>query len=141
MNFIIENIFLIGLIIISGSALFIPYIQQYGKKLTLLQAVQLINTRKVLILDIREKNKFIITHLRGARNIPIKNLSQYLPELQKFKTKYILLICQNGTESIKAQKKLQKAGFKFVNSVNGGIQAWQAQGLPTVTIQNKYKNI
>lgn len=131
MKFIIDNIFLIGLVIISGGALLLPYLQQRGSKLTLLQATQLINQGKTLIIDVRDSEQFAAGHLRDARNIPLKDLPQRISELDKFKSKSVVVVCQTGTQSGKAEAALKKAGFAEVYGLTGGIAAWQTQGLPT----------
>lgn len=131
MKFIIDNIFLIGLVIISGGALLLPYLQQRGSKLTLLQATQLINQGKTLIIDVRDSEQFAAGHLRDAKNIPLKDLPQRISELDKFKSKSVVVVCQTGTQSGKAETALKKAGFAEVYGLTGGIAAWQTQGLPT----------
>jgi rhodanese-related sulfurtransferase len=130
-KFIIDNIFLVGLVIISGGALLIPYLQQRGNKLTTLQATQLMNTGKALVLDVRDAEQFAAAHLREARNIPLKDLAGRVSELDKFKSKNVIVVCQSGTQSGKAESVLKKAGFNDVHGLTGGIAAWQAQGLPT----------
>ena len=131
MKFIIDNIFLIGLVIISGGALLLPYLQQRGSKLTLLQATQLINQGKTLIIDVRDSEQFAAGHLRDAKNIPLKDLPQRISELDKFKSKSVVVVCQTGTQSGKAEAALKKAGFAEVYGLTGGIAALQTQGLPT----------
>jgi len=137
-KFIVDNIFLIGLVIISGGALLVPFLQQRGSKLTLLQATQLINTGKTLVLDVRDVEQFNAAHLRDARNIPLKDLAQRVGELDKFKGKNVIVVCQSGTQTAKAEGILKKAGFPEVHGLTGGIAAWQAQGLPTAS-QNSPK--
>lgn len=131
MKFIVDNIFLIGLVIISGGALLVPYLQQRGSKLSLLEATQRINTGKALVLDVRDTEQFAASHLRDARNIPLKELAQRIGELDKFKSKSVIVVCQSGTQSGKAEGILKKAGFTEVYGLTGGIAAWQVQGLPT----------
>lgn len=131
MKFIVDNIFVIGLIIISGGALLLPYLQQRGSKLSLLEATQRINTGKTLVLDVRTAEQFTASHLRDARNIPLKELAQRVGELDKFKGKSVIVVCQSGTQSGKAESILKKAGFTEVYGLTGGIAAWQLQGLPT----------
>ncbi len=131
MKFIIDNIFLIGLVIISGGALLLPFLQQRGSKLTLLQATQLINQGKTLIIDVRDSEQFAAGHLRDAKNIPLKDLPQRISELDKFKNKSVIVVCQSGTQSGKAEGTFKKAGFTEVYGLAGGIAAWQTQGLPT----------
>ncbi|MFJ3047434.1 rhodanese-like domain-containing protein [Herbaspirillum chlorophenolicum] len=133
MKFIIDNIFLIALALVSGGALLVPYLQQRGNKLTLLQATQMINQGKTLVLDVRDSEQFAAGHLRDARNIPLKELPQRISELDKLKGRPVIVVCQNGTQAMKAEASLKKAGFTDVYGLNGGIAAWTSQGLPLTT--------
>ncbi|HYD81191.1 MAG TPA: rhodanese-like domain-containing protein [Paucimonas sp.] len=130
MKFIIENIWLIGVALVSGGALLWPMLQQRGAKVSLLQATQLINQGKAVIVDVRDQADFATGHLREAKNIPLKELAQRAGELGKFKSKAVILVCQSGVQSPKAMGALKNAGFNEVYSLAGGLAAWQAQGLP-----------
>ncbi len=132
MKFFIDNIFLIVLAVVSGAALLLPLIQRSGNKVSVLQATQLINQGKTLILDVRDAAEFAIGHVRDAKNIPLKELSGRIGEIDKFKTKTVVVVCPNGVQSSKATAKLKSAGFNDVHSLSGGLTAWQTQGLPTV---------
>lgn len=132
MKFIIDNIWLLGLVVISGAALLWPSLQRRGTKVSLLQATQLINQGKTLILDVRDGAEYAAGHVRDARNIPQKELSKRVAELDKFKAKTVVVVCANGVHSSKATAQLKSAGFNEVYSLDGGLAAWQAQGLPTV---------
>jgi rhodanese-related sulfurtransferase len=130
-KFLIENIWLIGLVLVSGGALLWPNLRQRGSTVSLLQATQLINQNKAVLVDVRSPDEFKSGHLRDARNIPLKELPNRLDELEKFKSKSVIAICQNGaTGSAKAAAQLKKAGFAEAASLAGGVAAWQAQGLP-----------
>lgn len=130
MKFIIDNIWLIALVLISGGALLWPNLQRRGQKVSLLQATQLINQGKSIVLDVREPSQFAVGHVRDAKNIPLKELPKRISELDKFKSKNVIVTCQTGMQSAKATTQLKKAGFNEVVSLNGGLTAWQAQGLP-----------
>lgn len=130
MKFLIDNIWLIGIALVSGGALLWPSLQRRGDKVSTLQATQLINQGKSVILDVREPSEFAAGHLRDAKNIPLKELSNRTSELDKFKSKAVIVVCQTGTRSGKAVAQLKKAGFAEAFSLEGGISAWQAQGLP-----------
>lgn len=132
MKFLIDNIFLFGLAILSGGALLFPLLQKRGNKVTTLQATQLINQGKTLVLDVRDSTAFAAAHLIDAKNIPLKDLPQHIAELDKFKAKNVVVVCQAGNQSSKAVAQLIKAGFTQAYSLEGGIVAWQTQGLPTV---------
>jgi rhodanese-related sulfurtransferase len=130
-KFVIDNIWLIALLLVSGGALAWPNLQRRGKKVSALQATQLINQGKTVIVDVREPAAFGAGRLRDAKNIPLKELPNRLGELDKFKAKPVLVVCQAGVQSAKAAAQLNKAGFAEAVSLDGGISAWQAAGLPT----------
>jgi rhodanese-related sulfurtransferase len=133
-KFFIDNIYnsiLLGLAVLSGAALLMQSLQRRGSKVSLLQATQMMNQGKTLILDVRETAQFATSHLRDAKNIPLKELPQKIGELDKFKSKSVIVLCQSGVQASRATAQLQKAGFNDVYSLDGGLLAWQAQGLPT----------
>lgn len=132
MKFFIDNIWLIALVLVSGGALLWPNLQRRGDKVSTLQATQLINQGKSLVLDVREPEAFAAGHLRDAKNIPLKDLPNRIGELEKFKSKAVIAVCQSGVQSAKAAAQLRKAGFNEAFSLDGGVSAWQAQGLPVV---------
>jgi rhodanese-related sulfurtransferase len=129
-KFFIDNIWLIALALASGGALLWPNLQRRGAKVSPLQATQLINQGKTLIVDVREPAQYAAGHLRDARNIPLKELPNRTGELEKFKSRPVIVVCQSGAASAKAVAQLRKAGFAEAVSLNGGIAAWQTQGLP-----------
>lgn len=130
MEFIINNIWLIGILLLSGGALVWPVLQRRGTKVTPLEATQAINQGKTLILDVREPADFNAGHIRDAKNIPLKELPKRIGELEKFKTRKVIVVCAAGVQSSKAAGQLKSAGFNEVYSLNGGLTAWQNQGLP-----------
>jgi rhodanese-related sulfurtransferase len=129
-KFLIDNIWLIGIALVSGGALLWPNLQRRGSKVTTLQATQMINQGKAVIVDVRDPAAFAAGHLRDAKNIPLKELSNRISELDKAKNKAVIVVCQTGVQSSKAAAQLKKAGFNEAFSLDGGISAWQAQGLP-----------
>lgn len=132
MNFLIDNVWLIAIVLISGGALLWPVLRPRGKTVSTLQATQLINQGKAVIIDVREPAAFNAGHLREAKNIPAKELSNRIGELDKFKSKTAVVVCQSGTQAPRAVAQLKKAGFAEAVSLEGGIAAWQAQGLPLI---------
>lgn len=131
MEFLIDNILLIAIVILSGTALFLPALRQGRNRVSQLQATQLINQGKTVVVDIRTPQEFASGHLRDAKNIPVGELAERAAELDKTKTKSVLVVSANGMGASKAAAILNKAGFANVYSLDGGIAAWQEQGLPT----------
>jgi rhodanese-related sulfurtransferase len=116
----------------SGGALLMPALQRRGEKVSLLQATQLINQGKVAIVDVRDASEFATGHIRDSKNIPLNEIPQRLGELEKFKSKTVIVLCQSGVRSSKAAAQFKKAGFNEVVCLNGGLAAWLAQGLPVI---------
>jgi rhodanese-related sulfurtransferase len=129
-KFFIDNIWLIALALLSGGALFLPTLQR-GARVSLLQATQMLNQGKGVILDIRDQDEFAAGHIRDARHIPLKDLKSRISELDKFKSKSVIVVCSSGAQSARAASQLKSAGFSEVYSLDGGLAAWRAQGLPT----------
>lgn len=132
MKFIIDNIWFIAIALVSGAALLLPALQRRGAKVTQLQATQLINQGKTLVLDVRNAAEFASGHLQNAKHIPLAELAERLKEIEKSKNSTVITVCERGVRSASAANLLTKAGFSQVLSLEGGVAAWKSQGLPTV---------
>lgn len=103
-----------------------------GVDITPAEAVALINAGAQPV-DIRASAQFEKGHLLDARNVPLGQIDQYLPTLEKLKERGILVYCENGSTSIKAVEKLKENGITTVKSLRGGLLAWRAENLPVFT--------
>ena len=130
MNFILDNIFLVGIVIASGLAIMLPALAPRGKRASTLQVTQMMNRGKTVVVDVRTPEEFAKGHLRDAKNIPLADLSSRIGELDKSKGKSVVIVCQTGARADKAVKLFQAAGFDDVVSLDGGLVAWQAANLP-----------
>ena len=130
MKFILDHIFIVAIVVLSGGALLWPALQPRGKRASPLQVTQLINRGKTTIVDVRDAAEFANGHLRDAKNIPLADLAGRIGELDKSKTRTVVLVCQGGARADKAVRQLAAAGFEDVVSLDGGLTAWQAAGLP-----------
>jgi rhodanese-related sulfurtransferase len=129
-KFLIDHIFLIGIVLLSGGSLLWPALALRGKRATVLEVTQLINRGKSVIVDVREPAEFGTGHLPGAKNIPLAQLADKIGELDKMKSKNIVVVCESGARSASAARILSKAGFEDVVNLDGGLVAWRHQGLP-----------
>ena len=130
MKFIIDNIFLVAIAVLAGGALLWPALAPRGKRASPLQLTQMINRGKTTIVDVRSSEEFAAGHLRDAKHIPLADLGNRIGELDKSKTRTVVMVCQTGARSDKAARQLQAAGFEDVHSLEGGLTAWKAAGLP-----------
>ena len=130
MKFIIDHIFTVALVLISGGFLLLPALQPRGKRASALQVTQIINRGKSSVVDVRTPEEFAAGHLRDAKNIPLADLATRIGELEKSKGRSVVVVCQTGARADKAVRRLAAAGFDDVVSLDGGLTAWQAAGLP-----------
>jgi len=131
-HFIQNNLLLVGLAIVSGAMLLWSFIG--GKvsgvtQVNTLEATRLIN-QDALVLDVREDKEFTAGHIPKARHIPVGALATRISELEKFKTKPIVVNCRSGQRSARACGILKKHGFENAVNLAGGIVAWEAANLP-----------
>jgi rhodanese-related sulfurtransferase len=129
-KFLLDQIFLIGIVVVSGGALLWPVLTQRGKKASAQEVVQLINRAKTTILDVRDGAEYATGHLPDAKNIPLAELGTRIGELDKMKNRTIVVVCQKGNRAFGAAKVLERAGFEQVVVLEGGQAAWQTAGMP-----------
>lgn len=132
MQFIQDNLLLVGLAVVSGAMLLWSFIG--GKvsgvtQVNTLEATRLIN-QDALVLDVREDKEFIAGHIPKARHIPLGALGNRIQELEKFKSKPIVVNCRSGQRSARACGILKKHGFDNAVNLAGGIMAWESANLP-----------
>jgi len=129
-KFILDNIFVVAIAVISGLALLWPALSPRGKRATALQATQMINRGKSLVLDVRTAEEFAAGHLRDAKHIPLADLGNRIGELEKSKNRTVIVVCQTGARADKAVRLLAAAGFEDAHALEGGQEAWVKAGLP-----------
>ena len=79
------------------------------------------------IVDVREPAELDEDgRVPGAAHIPLGQLSERAAELAG---EPVVLICRSGTRSAMAADALRASGYEAY-SVDGGIIAWEAAGLP-----------
>jgi sulfur-carrier protein adenylyltransferase/sulfurtransferase len=76
---------------------------------------------KPFILDVREPHEYQIANL-GGHLIPLNSLQRRVNELDT--SQEIVVHCKTGGRSQQAAEFLEKAGFKKVHNLAGGISAW-----------------
>lgn len=102
------------------SALEMPGLQRKGKS---------------IIVDVSKTDEFARAHIPKSVNYPLEDLDTKDKTLQKFKDSTVILVCQTGTRSAKAAKKLLASGFSNVNLIRGGLASWNKENLPLDSIK------
>lgn len=132
MDFVVKHMWVVLIFVISGGMLLWPLFKNRSRgtrEVSPLEAVTLMNRRHAVILDVRYADDYGNGHLPNSRHIPSASLEAGLKDIEKFKSRPILLVGQGG-HLTNAVNLLSKNGFKEVFSLRGGIAAWQQANMP-----------
>jgi rhodanese-related sulfurtransferase len=133
MHFIQNNLLLVGLAVISGVMLLWPLVSRFfggARQVDTLEAVRKINHDDALVIDVREPAEVAQGKIARAKLIPMGELQKRIGELEKHKTKPIIMVCRSGNRSAGACGILGKHGFTDVYNLAGGMIAWEQSNLP-----------
>ena len=83
----------------------------------------------IFILDVREPHEYQICNLNG-KLIPLGDLPRRVNELDS--SREMVVHCRSGKRSADAIQFLQKAGFKKLLNLKGGVLAWADEVDPTM---------
>ena len=82
-----------------------------------------------LMVDVREEDEWVAGHAPVAVHLPMGDVIDRMDELPKDRT--IVCMCRVGGRSGSVALHLAGTGYD-VRNIAGGMQAWEALGLPVV---------
>ena len=91
------------------------------------------NGDAIRALDVREPDEWADGHIDGAAAMSFKVLERHLDEIGIGAEAPVAVVCASGVRSSTACSILLRNGYKRVHNVIGGMGAWKAADLPTVT--------
>ncbi len=83
----------------------------------------------VRLLDVRTPGEYATAHVPGSYNVPLAALSEHGREISTVDAP-VVLICRSGQRARQAEAALAAAGMQHLHVLDGGLQAWDAAGLP-----------
>ena len=86
----------------------------------------------MVVIDIRESSETASGVAKGAKLIPMSQISKRLSELPAPGKEPFLLVCNTQNRSAKVAEQLAAAGYTNVSFVQGGMSQWTARGWPLV---------
>lgn len=88
-----------------------------------------------LVLDVRGPGAFVGPrgHIAGASPFDVERLETELGELEGFRNRRFVVVCEDGRRAPRAATVLLTAGFERVAVLEGGMAAWRDAGLPVRT--------
>lgn len=97
-------------------------------------ADEIANAKDAQIVDVRTPVEFKSKSIANAVNIDF-NSPNFDAEMNKLnKENPVFVYCLSGGRSKAAAEKMQKAGFKKIYELNGGMLKWNASGVTTETV-------
>jgi rhodanese-related sulfurtransferase len=139
-DFLLQNWMLVLVALVSGGMLLWPAIGggAGGAKVSVSEAVQLINREKAVLIDVCEPAEFAAGHPVGARSVPLGSLesSKALPANKALP---VVVVCQTGARASRAAATLRKLGYENAKVLAGGLAAWREANLP-IEKQNGKQN-
>lgn len=133
MQYLQSNIWMVVIAVSSGLMLLWSFVGNRVrgvKEVDNPAALQLINHKNALVLDVRDESEYSAGHIRGAKLIPLLKLKERIGELERNRDKPIVVVCRSGNRSATACAMLGNNQFAQVYSLAGGMMAWQKSDLP-----------
>jgi len=132
-QFVSDNILSISIALFSGTMLFWSI---FGNRIRGVKevdcpaALQLINHKNALVLDVREEGEYKLGHILNSTLVPLGKLNERIGELEKYREQPIVVVCRTGNRSGAACAALGKHGFAQAYNLVGGVTSWQKANLP-----------
>lgn len=82
-------------------------------------------TKKTIIIDVRELEEYEEAHIPGLPLIPMGSIPTIIDQLDKEQS--YLFVCRSGGRSQNVAMYLQNQGFKDVSNYYGGMLAWDGE--------------
>jgi hydroxyacylglutathione hydrolase len=88
------------------------------------------SNRPPLAVDVRMAREHEQRRIAGSLNLPLNHLTERLDSLPEHRP--LLVYCAAGYRSSIGASLLRRHGFDDVGEIAGGLEGWQAAGLPVV---------
>ena len=132
MEFLQQNWYWAALAAASGAWLLFDLIRVQGDRTLVspVEATLLINREDAAVIDIRDQAEYSKGHIPNSRHIPVAEFERRSTELEKLKSRPLIVYCATGARSGAAISALRKAGFEKLFNLRGGLLEWEKAGQP-----------
>lgn len=96
------------------------------------QATDKINREDAKVIDLREEALYQQGHITDAIHFPLASQANAANQFKKYLDQPLILVDQNGQQTLKTALAFRQQGFQKVEILQGGIMAWSQAGLPLV---------
>jgi rhodanese-related sulfurtransferase len=101
----------------------------YMNPLTPREIADRLTRREITLVDIREPDEFAREHIEGAVSLPLSKLEQ--AHLNLGPARNVVFHCGSGARTSNACGRLLAIADGSASVMDGGLNAWKREGLPT----------
>lgn len=101
-------------------------------QIAIAKLTDLVNRENGVVVDLRGRENYKSGHIVGAINIAAADVDRQINKLNKYQNQPLILIDNNGQQALKVVQLLRNKGFEKVYMLNGGMAAWNKEGLPLI---------
>jgi len=83
------------------------------------------------LIDVREHGEYNPAHIAGASSVPRRQLEARMGRLVPFRGVQVIVCDDNGRRAALAARTLERMGYRRVAVLQGGINRWVSENLPT----------
>jgi rhodanese-related sulfurtransferase len=125
-----DNLFIVAIALLSGILLAVSALRKNGRggTISVTQAIEWINQRQAIWVDVRSPEQYQGGHIAQARNVPTPEIEKKSTGLPK--NKPLVVVCEHGRDAKHTVAKFKTLGFTQVVALEGGIHSWSQAGLP-----------
>jgi rhodanese-related sulfurtransferase len=83
------------------------------------------------LIDVREPGEYNLAHIAGASSVPRRQLEARMGRLVPFRGVQVVVCDDNGRRAALAARTLERMGYRRVAVLEGGVNRWASEDLPT----------
>ena len=87
------------------------------------------------LIDVREYPEFAARHIENSELVPLGTLEKASEGWDHAEP--LTLVCKSGRRAEQARQMLARKGFTSLTVLDGGVDAWKADGKPLASAANK----
>ncbi len=85
------------------------------------------NLGKFLIVDLRKKEDFAIGHIKGAKNVELNNLLDFMSKVTPSEFEKIVMVCYDGQVASYATSVLRLLDYTNIFAMKFGMSSWDKE--------------
>ena len=92
-------------------------------------ALVALEKEKLIYVDIREPEEYVLERVPGSVNVPVSQFAQ--TNWSAYQGASVFVSCRSGKRTQINKAELMQKGLAAIYCVAGGIEQWKQAGLPT----------